>query len=56
MPRCEAKEGVVLKRRLLGRTQDGSIAGALVSRRILGRTFAFSAGRRRGRGGDARRT
>ncbi len=37
-----AKEGV-LQERVLGRTDDGRIAGALVSQAFLGRTFATSA-------------
>ncbi|MEO8006320.1 MAG: pitrilysin family protein, partial [Betaproteobacteria bacterium] len=37
-----AKEGV-LQERILGRTEDGRIAGALVSQAFLGRTFATAA-------------
>jgi zinc protease len=38
-----AKEGV-LQERVLGRTEDGRIAGALVNQAFLGRTFSTSAG------------
>ncbi len=39
---AEAKSGL-LKRRQLSRTQDASLAAALVQQAYLGRTFAFSA-------------
>ena len=37
-----AKEGV-MQERILGRTEDRSLAGALVNQAFLGRTFATSA-------------